>query len=370
MYGEVFFRDGSRDWPEARLREYPAFDCWKGVESFKTKLADHFGVESTQDVFLASRSAQLVRTAARLMFRTCRNVLTSDLNWPQWQSIVTDEAARSGQQISVASLRNAVLMDQLSADEITERLSSTFMNNDCDGVFLPAVNNLGIRLPLAGLLSRLKPTGRLRFILIDAAQSFCHLPEPSPGVLTDVTITGCHKWLRGSLPLGIAACGRPLVAEQIRTILNSNGSSDLDDPLLRFSQQICGRSVDKFSETVNVAPLFSANSAIRTPRVNKRSLAEQLGCQLTNVDSIKRAADGTSWNIVKTDDSLRTGIVLMRSSSSEIYDTDCEILRSRFRQQGVALSTYPHGLIRVSAPTETVSEQSIDTLAEAFARVA
>ncbi len=370
MYCEVFFRDGSRDWPDAQRREYPGFDYWEGVESFKAQLGEHFGAGSPQDVFLASRSAQLVRTAARLMFRTCRNVLTSDLNWPHWQSIVADEAARSGQQITVVPVLDEVLGHGTSAEDLTDRFTSAFLKNECDGVFLPAVNNLGIRVPLSDLLSGVKRTGRLRFVLVDAAQSFCHLPEPSPSVLADVTITGCHKWLRGSLPLGIAACGRPLVAEQIRAILNSPGSSDLDDPLLRFSQQIFDRSVDNFAETVNVAPLFSANAAIGSPRTKKSDLAEQLCRQLANIDSIDWATDGTSWNVVKTDESLRSGIVLMRSSRPAIQEMDSEKLRARFRQHGVALSTYSHGLIRISAPAETVSEQAIDTLARAFARVA
>ena len=371
MYSEGFFREGSHVWPKSRLAEYPAFESWEGVESLKTRIAEHFGIASAQDVFLANRSAQLVRIAARMMFRTCRNVLTSDLNWPHWQKLVKDEAARSGQQTTDASIQDVVLNDRSSAKELIERLEATFFNNGCDGIFLPTVNNVGIRLPLSKLLFDLKSSGQLRFALIDAAQSFCHLPEPAPSTLADVTITGCHKWLRGSLPLGIAICGRPLVADQIRTILKSSGSSgEFDDPLLRFTQQICNCSVDNSSETVCVAPLFSANAAIRSSQTARSSLREQISRQLINMHPIERSAAGTTWSILEIDASVRSGIFLMRSSDPVIQNMGCDQLRTQFCRWGAAISAYPHGLIRISAPTETVCEHSIDTLAAAFAGIA
>ena len=158
MYSETFFRDGTRDWPDTRLNEYPAFESWEGIEPFKTQIARHFTDEESYNVFLANRSAQLVRVAARLLFRKCRNVLTSDLNWPRWQTIVTEEAARSGQQVTIASVRDAVFNDHMTAQELIRFLSAIFVRNGCDAVFLPAVSNLGIRLPVHDLLSELKRT--------------------------------------------------------------------------------------------------------------------------------------------------------------------------------------------------------------------
>lgn len=369
MYSEGFLRDGSSAWPKVLLDEYPAFQSWEGVESFQGKLAEHFGIASAQDVFLANRSAQLVRMAARLMFRTCRNVLTSDLNWPHWQAIITDEAARSGQRVTLAFARDSVFNVRLTATELNNRLETAFFANDCDGLFLPAVNNLGVRLPLSRLLSNLQSSGKLRFSMIDAAQSFCHLPQPSPATLADVTIAGCHKWLCGSLPLGFAVCGRPLVAEQLRAILKTSatGLNDLGDPLLRFSQQLCSRSTDKYSETVNIAPMFSANAAIRESRTGLPALREQASSQRTNMDLIQQAAEGTSWTIVAVDTSLQSGIVLMRSTSPAICGVGCDEVRTQFRSHRVALSTYPKGLVRISIPTKKINDESFQTLATAFA---
>ncbi|MBI1310086.1 aminotransferase class V-fold PLP-dependent enzyme [bacterium] len=370
MYCEGFFREGTRDWPDTRLNDYPAFGSWEGIEPFKQQIAGRFAAETSHDVFLASRSAQLVRVAARTLFRTCRNVLTSDLNWPHWQAIVAEEAARSRQQVTIASVQDAVFNDHLTARELARLLTDTFITNECDAAFLPSVSSQGIHLPIHDLLSELKQTGQLRFALVDAAQSFSHLPEPTTP-LADVTITGCHKWLCGSLPLGIAVCGRRVIAEQIRAILETSVSSaDIDDPLLRFSQQICHRSVDRYSETVNVAPLFSANAAIRSPRIDADSLQQQSSRRLDNVDAIVRATASTAWKPVEPDASLRTGIVLMRSSSRSIQSLDSDALRSRFRDHGIALSTYDRGLVRISAPGTLFCPNETDRLCNAFSCIA
>lgn len=372
MYSASLLREGIDAWPQAVKDRYPGFSSWAGIEALQLGVAQHFGSPSAKEVLLASRSAVLLRLAARLMFRLCRNVLTTDLNWPHWQAIVLDEAARCGQTVTVASVKEAVLVDRMSASDLATELQSVFGDRDCDGVFLPVVNNLGIRLPLARVLPRLKSSGNLRFTLLDAAQSFCHLPEPVPSHLADVTIAGCHKWLRGAMPLGIAACGRPLVAEQMQAILAENNCTPtgLHDPILRFTQEIVRHTINKYSETVNIAPLFSANAAVSTPRVNSASLLAQASCQADNVSRIREAIAETSWMPVETDESLQSGIVLLRSRNASVCAADCDHLRDGLREHGVAVSTYPDGLIRISSPTTAMSDQSLSVLANAFRRVA
>lgn len=368
MYSENFLRDGSKVWPKSQVNAFPAFSSWGGVRELKTCIAQHFNVPRASSVFLANRSAQLVRAAASLMFRSCRNVLTSDLNWPHWQGIVNDEAARRHHATTVARVRDMVFCDRVSADELCDQLTATYFKMDCDGLFLPVVNNQGIRLPLSKLLDKLKASGKLRFALVDAAQSFGHLSQPAPTQLADVTIAGCHKWLRGSLPLGVAVCGSPLVAEQFQLTLKQ--STWLDDPLSRFTQQIVSNSVNKYSETVNLAPLFTANAAMRSPRVALEALDAQSECQTANAIHIQQALADSPWRVVSVDDSLRTGIILVRSSTSTNQTKECNELRERFRNHRIVLSTYPMGIARISIPTTAMTRESADTLASAFARIA
>ncbi len=370
LYCEKLFREGAGCWPEKRLAQYPSFQNWHGLQSLQRWFAQHFFVDNPENVFFASRSVQLVRIAARLMFRSCRNVLTCDMNWPHWQHLVADEAARSGQSISVAAVQSAVFERGINAESLIEKLATTFLDQDCDGIFLPAVTNLGIRLPISGLLSRLKPSGRLRFAFVDAAQSFCQLPEPSPTKHVDITIAGCHKWLGGGNPLGVAICGRPIVAEQFRQILDPGHCPELEDPLLRFSQEIGGDSVSRYLETVNVAPLFTVNAAIQEERTKRKHLKEQLERQQGNVDSVEQCVAGTPWNLLDVDKSLRSGILLLQSQDPLHREADCQALGDRFRKQGVAFSSYPQGVIRISTPNSLVSNHATNVMEQAFQCVA
>ena len=372
MYSASLLREGIDAWPQTVKDSFPGFSSWAGIGALQSRVAQHFGSPSAKEVFLASRSAVLLRLAARLMFRLCRNVLTTDLNWPHWQAIVMDEAGRSGQSVTVATVKDAVLADRMLASDLATQLESVFGDRGCDGVFLPVVNNLGVRLPLAKLLPRLQSSGNLRFTLLDAAQSFCHLPEPAPLHLADVTIAGCHKWLRGALPLGIAACGRPLVAEQMQAILaeNTGAPTDLNDPIMRFTQEIVRHTINRYSETVNIAPLFAANAAISTSRVSSAALQTQASFQADNASRIREALADTSWIPVETDESLQSGIVLLRSRKASVRATECDHVRADLREHGVAVSTYPEGLTRISSPTTAMSDESLSILANAFRRVA
>lgn len=370
MYCEEFFRSGTADWPDHERLSFPSLAHWHGLRAFKSRIAKRFGVSSPDLVFLANRSAQLVRFAARLMFRKCRNVLTTDLNWPSWQQVVCEEALRCGQQITEAQLTQVVFSHRATAKEVNDRLVGQFCDSDCDGIFLPAVTNLGVHLDTSDLLRELKATGRLRFAMIDAAQSFCHIANPAPLPVADFTIAGCHKWLRGSLPLGLGICGRPIVAEQLCDMLTSTPSMyAIDDPLLRFSEQIEHRVVDQYSETVNIAPLFSANAAVNATNTGDGAIENQEGKRKATAELIRDSIPIHIWKAVETDASLNSGIVLLQSTSPDIQRCDPHIVRSRFLGQGIAISAYAHGLIRLSVP-ESMDDRMIGSLQGALANVA
>ncbi|WP_145210915.1 hypothetical protein [Planctomycetes bacterium TBK1r] len=370
MYCEQFFRDGTVDWSEDKRLVFPSLAHWHGLRTFKTQIARRFGVSSPEFVLLANRSAQLVRLAARLMFRKCRNVLTTDLNWPSWQNIVCDEAVRCGQRLTNSQITPLVFSDQASADDVNERLAQAFTENGCDGVFLPAVTNLGVRLDTSSLLAKLKANGGLRFAMIDSAQSFCHIASPAPLPFADFTIAGCHKWLRGSLPLGLGICGRSIVAEQFRDMLASTPSLfGIDDPLLRFSEQIEHQAVDRYSETVNVTPLFSGNAAIVATDSGEAIVAKQACKRTANAELIRKSVPTRLWQPVETDTSMNSGIVLLQSKSHNIVRSEPNVVRSKFLEKRVAISAYKGGLVRLSAP-ESIDCQMIESLQDALVSVA
>ena len=92
-----FLRDGVTAWDEESREQFAALNSWLGIEQLKRHLADAFGVADAERIFLANQTSRLVRIAARTMFRQCRRVLTTDLNWPAWQSIAQYRAMNSKQ---------------------------------------------------------------------------------------------------------------------------------------------------------------------------------------------------------------------------------------------------------------------------------
>ncbi|PHQ37303.1 hypothetical protein CEE69_01250 [Rhodopirellula bahusiensis] len=161
-----------------------------------------------------------------------------------------------------------------------------------------------------------------------------------------------------------------MVAEQFRQILQSGHCPELEDPLLRFSQQIGGNSVSRYLETVNVTPLFTVNAAIREERTKRKHLREQLERQQRNLDTVEQCVDGTPWNLLDIDESLRSGIMLLQSQDPLHREADCLALGDRFRERGVAFSSYPQGVIRISTPKSLVSNHAANVMERAFQCVA
>src|SRR5581483_1979202 len=95
LYFDRFFTAGLENCPIPFASRYPGLATWRGVGPLKTALRSLADDHSDLPTLLASRSTSLVRFAARLLFHPCRNVLTTDLDWPPWSAILAAEAARA-----------------------------------------------------------------------------------------------------------------------------------------------------------------------------------------------------------------------------------------------------------------------------------
>ena len=88
---EDLLRLGTDAWPDSLRRRYPALADWEGVDGLKRSLRALTGTGPETEVLLAQRSAQLMRLAARALFRRCRRVLHTDLEWPGYLRILEAE---------------------------------------------------------------------------------------------------------------------------------------------------------------------------------------------------------------------------------------------------------------------------------------
>lgn len=366
LYSLPFLKDGAKAWPDDVQQEFPALRQWQGTWQLKQRFATAWGVPDPNRVFLANQTARLLRIAARVMFRQSTHVLTTDLNWPAWQSIVEEEGQRHGRRVFRAAIAEPLLNHGWTAEEVVQHLLRTFCEQRCDGVFLPAVSSLGVCLPVTQLVHRLKQQAALRFVLIDAAQAFCQMPDVGIADCCDVLVTGCHKWLGAHLPMGIAVAGNSLAAEQIRCVINGpRHSAACDDPLLQLTEQLQTSRVSRYSETVNILPVLSANAALANVKNHQRALASEYRQRRVNADLVAECLAETAWHPVDLDDSVRSAILLARCRSGVTNYLDPDELQSGFQRQGIALSAYSGGWLRVSMPSQVFSPDHVHQLTAA-----
>jgi hypothetical protein len=362
LYFENFLKHGADAWPSAAAR-YPALRRWPGITGFKQSLTELVGVPSDCRVLLANRSAQLMKLAAGTLFRSCSRVLTTDLSWPAWQEILHREANATGGGVVSIPLRQAILFDQMTAQELVAHVVRQFNAESCDGLFLPAVDNLGVWIPVREIVQSKAIRRRLRFTVIDGAQAVGHVPIDLCHDSCDLLIAGVHKWIRAYQPLGLAFYARPqsrgLVDQTLRSMLTAH---ELDDPLLRFVRQMESGETHDYSETTNNSPLFSCCGALQDALPKRRSVSDRMAIRCQNAESVVDAARGSTWGPLQPDGAFRSGVVLLHRARRSVRQASAEPVRAAFRSRGLTVSAYGDGLIRLSMPDKTLNRESIDLI--------
>lgn len=356
-----FLTGGAEDWPPAVADRYPGLAGWRGVAGLKDRLRRLTGVPPDLPVLVASRSAQLMTLAARLMYGPCRNVLVTDLGWPAWHEILAGAAERAKCRLTVAPVREGVLRDDWTEEEVAARVLGCFRRSGCDGLFLTAVSNLGVRLPVARIASGAELVGPLQFVAVDGSQELNHLPTDLGGEHCDLYLAGCHKWLGAGQPLALAAYGRRRSRGMIDTRLaRLTAAGVIDDPLLRLTARLEGGGVEAGGETVPLLPLFAAHGAVED------AVAGGSGGPADATAVAELAADA-GWTPLRTRPPLRSSILLLEAHRAAVRDTPPIELREHFGRHGVALTTYPGGVVRVSLPSGGLDDEDASLLRAALA---
>jgi hypothetical protein len=143
-----FLWQGLESCPSELAARYPALQAWRGVSQLKKSLQRLTSLPVPSQVLLAGRSAQLMKLAATLLCRPCRNVLVTDLGWPTYHAILAGECRRTHRRMTCVSLGAELLSGNLTEREVTEKIRHAFVEHHCDGLFLTGVSHLGIRLPV------------------------------------------------------------------------------------------------------------------------------------------------------------------------------------------------------------------------------
>jgi selenocysteine lyase/cysteine desulfurase len=289
--------------------------------------------------------------AAHLLCRSCRNVLVTDLGWPGYQEILLGECRRAGRQVTAVPVRDAILQGRATGAEVVEDIRREFRRHRCDGLFLTAVSHLGVRLPVENVVRAVEGAGEVWFTVIDGAQEFCHVSSDLRNEFCDLYLTGCHKWLQAYHPMGLGFYGRRRSRSFIETVLaEMTGSGQLDDPLLGFSGQLESGAPAGTVETVNLAALFSCQGAVADALALPGLPAGSLGSRLDTLTTAAELAAASGWRPLLPEPALRSGILLLEADREGVRARPAEEVRAAFSDQGVALTSYVGGRIRLSMP--------------------
>ncbi len=367
LYWDRFLRGGTCDWPTGLKNRFPALDAWHGITHLKNCLKQFAGASPDSQILLASRSAQLMKLAAQFLTRHCQNVLVTDLTWPSYGNILRLRQRESGLALTRVSVRQRVLRDRMGPEELMRLLVSRYVERRCDGLFLPAVDNLGIRLPVSEIVRAIRLQAPVRFVVVDGAQALGHVPLRETLAVCDFLIAGCHKWLCASLPMGLGFFGTRRATERVtETYDEMLATGTLDDPLLCFSAELEGKPASRFGETVNVSPLFSCQGAVNDALRDSDRLTNGNVVQTENAKVLIGLLDSRRWRPVLPHASFRSGIVLIRRKSSCPQALSGDSVRQWLHGRKISATAYDGGLVRLSMPKRRWTDGEMDLLRSTF----
>ena len=342
---------------------YPGLADWHGVEALKDSLRNYVRLPRQAHVLLASRSAPLMKLAATLLCRPCRNILVTDLGWPPYQDVLARECQRTNRRMTLVRLHEAVLGDQMDADDVAEWLSEIYRKHGCDGLFLSVVSNRGIRLPIKKITEAIAKSAKIRFVALDGAQDIGHTEPPHAAEFADFYLAGTHKWLGSYVPLGIAFHCPARSRGVVDSILNDAlVHGVVDDPLLKYA----ANAREQLGETVNFAPLFAAHGAVGDAAATNAEAEAPFAVRLRNVEAVAKAAASAGWSPLLPHPSVQGGILLLQARPGKTRLLSPDVLRSQFHRFGISLTAYERGIARLSMPDVAFNPIELDWLRAAF----
>lgn len=369
LYFEHFLKSGFSALPSRHQQRFSCLRCWGGLDEIKTVLADFAGLPVGSRPLIAGRSANLMKVVAKSLCRGRKRVLITDLTWPSYQKILEREARKAVGEIERVQVRGAILRGAIAGSELVELIARTFVASKCDGVFVPEITHDGIRLPIAEIVAALRLIAPASFIVVDGSQAFGHVPISLAQTPCDFYLTGCHKWLGSHLPLGIGFMPNPMTrAEIARRAAELVERGRLDDPLFAFLQSIETGRMRRFTETVNLSPLFTCRGALED-QFTDGPIAGRLRRRLANADLVRRIARMTAWKPLIPLEDFRSASVLLQSTATAIRRFAPDRLRSIFLERGIALTSYAAGVIRLAMPSVPLSTCQAGSLIQALALV-
>lgn len=364
LYFTRLLTKGFSSWPVWLQKSYPGLANWEGVRAFKQRLQLFVNADCHSIVFFASRGASVMKVAAKSLAATCRKVLTTDNCWPPYRAILDRELHVTGCKSLTLPVKRLSLHSETTLPDLVNYVATKFVQQNCDGLFLPLIDNFGIRLPVDEIVREIRTRTKLKFVAVDAAQAIGQIPLNFRESNFDFVVAGAHKWLRAFYTLGIGfACNAKTESQMNRAMRLWQNNGSLDDPILRFSNELESGETTQFGETVQVAPLFVASGALAAkwkPPNESKAIAE------ANRERFAAIAELARWQLIEPKlTALKSRIVLAKVGSG----VDSLAIDDVFLDSRIAATTYPKGIVRISLPDELLGKCEIQQLLRAMIKI-
>jgi Aminotransferase class-V len=368
LYFERFLKEGFAVWPAYLQARFPGLRWWGGITELKTALTNYVGLTPETPTLLAGRSTNLLKLAARRLFHGGKSVLVADLVWPSYRRVLKRVARGTNGRIHLLPIRTRILRREISTERMVNIVVDRFLTGKCSGIFLPEVSHDGIRLPVNEITRAIRQHAPTSFVVVDGSQAFGQIALNLSQVPCDFYLSGCHKWLGSHLPLGIGFCPNPATQLDLnRTCNELLDCGNLDDPLLAFLQSVEAGRQRRFTETVNLSPLFTCRGAVEDQFI-EGPLIGRYRRRLANAELTRRFARMTGWTPINPRQEFQSATILLRSNHDS-HEMTSSPLRERFHERGVALTCYDRGLIRLAMPCVPFSTHDAGILIQALAMV-
>ena len=282
----------------------------------------------------------LFSLSARRLARRCQRILLGDTLWPPYRRRLLAACREEQTPVVVCSLRDLVRRVGCADEAITHAVTTLASQEQCDGLALPLVDHFGTRLPVKRITRKLRGEGVPLRVLLDASQAVGHVPLVLRGGWCDALVAGTHKWLGAGQPLGFAITEPSLVGQ------GGNLSRTVDDPLRRFTDELCGGASSSWGETAGILPLLTAAGAVAD--CSAGDVRDRVTARIDAKLRLAAKLREHGWGVRAETEGSATGMLVAKSPSGR-RGADC--LRRGLRRHRIVATVYPRSVVRFSMPS-------------------
>ena len=364
LYLEQFLTNGFHSLSRDLKRRASGLSCWGGIQDLERSLGRFLGQPDELPIHFFGESADMIRLAGDLLFARPNRILTTDLCWLPYLHWLSGRASQCLGEVHVAALNHLVTCDFSSSDEIAEYLKREYERKRCNGLFLSDISYLGVRLPIAKLLSEIEP----EYVVIDGAQAIHHRQVDLTELPCDLYLAGTQKWLHAYQPLRCAVVARKQHAVAINRIVASLRMGHQVDALFQFCERLKSAELLPFGSTVNVSPLICAAGALHQAHQELERSHRIWDIPIANTRLFANWMEDSPWRPLRLHPTLSSGIIRLIPTlqSSRMPGL---LIRRVLTRLGIVATAYEDGTLRFSMPKSHLSLQQLSEILRALIHV-